>query len=108
MEAGVSFFHPAVGYFIGEVAFFFDTGVYINDVFTSGFDGDVIKKAASSTVSNGRLFTVGTMAYLGKLGEVSNKVGDINSGITIVVTVVDWIKNKIKEWIDEQKKKRKR
>ena len=104
----VGFLNPSVGFYMGEVAFFFDTGVYINDIFTSKFDGAVVKKALSSTVFNGQLFTVGTMAYLGKLGDVSKNVGNINSGITIGVTVVDWIKKKIKECIDEQKKKMKR
>ncbi len=39
---------------------------------------------------------------------VSKNVGNINSGIIIGVTVVDWIKKKIKECIDEKKKKMKR
>ncbi len=112
--AVAGFLNPSVGFFIGEIAFFFDTGVYINDIFTSKFDGDVIKKALSNTVFNGQLFTVGTMAYLGKLGDVSKIIGDISSIITIGTTkmnleqkIVKKIIEKVKEYLDEKKSKEK-
>lgn len=38
-------FEPRAGLLIGEAAYLFDTGVYINDIFTSKFDEDVIKNA---------------------------------------------------------------
>jgi len=85
----VSLFNPLAGLLIGEIAIFSDIGLYLNNIFTSNFDTEVIQTALFSTLENLGWFTLGYISYweIPTYGAYKVVV-DKNSIENIVVTVI--------------------
>jgi len=92
----VSLYNLQIGLCIATAAIAFDTGVYINDIVTSGFNREVIQDAIFSIVKNAGFYAIGA-AELGTkmISEVFFAImSAADTGPTIVelsVKFVDWI-----------------
>ena len=89
--------------FVG--AFAFDTGVYINDFFTSGFDLDVIAQMFFSTLANLGGAALSGSVKLTKMTSVvitSGKVVDKGATILGITSALDGISDKIGDWVSKK------
>ena len=86
--------------FVGTFAF--DTGVYINDLFTSGFDLDVIAQMFFSTLENlGGAVLSGALKITTKTSVIitSGKVVDKGATIKSIVSALDGLSDRIGDWV---------
>ncbi|MBD5542812.1 MAG: RHS repeat-associated core domain-containing protein [Lachnospiraceae bacterium] len=103
----VSFFEPTLGLLIGIAAYFFDLGVYINDIVTSGYDLGVICNAICNLIYNGYYLGIGFMSYAHKFEAAINaSVGDMATWTSIISYCIDKMQQIIKEDRESGKSKK--